>query len=92
MHYAIIGNAGNERQLLRCANTDQTGEITALGANCRVLANSVAHPNVDNSASFTINGDTVTIHLEIEYLNSALPDGGSRSTGVLASQVRLRNT
>jgi len=92
VHYALIGNAGNDRQLVRCVNTSQTNEIAALGSGCRVMANSVAHPNAGGLPLFSISGEVVTIHLEIEYLNSALPGGGSRSTGVLTSQVRLRNT
>lgn len=91
VHYTIIGVAGNGRQLVRCANTDQTTAITALGTNCRVLANSVAHPNAGSLDLFAFSGNNVIVNLEIKYLNSALPDGGSRSSGVLTSQVRLRN-
>jgi len=92
VHYSIIGNAGNERQLIRCTNVSQSGAITTLGASCRVLANHVSHPNSAGSAAFVWDAanNEVTINLEVLYLNSALPLG-RQSSGILTSRVALRN-
>jgi type II secretory pathway pseudopilin PulG len=92
VHYAIIGNAGNERQLIRCINDDELGEIVAFDDDCSVLANYVAHPNADNSDAFVWNAATgeVTTNIEVKYFNGALPTG-SVSSGVLSSTIALRN-
>ncbi|HEX9780595.1 MAG TPA: hypothetical protein VGB20_05205 [bacterium] len=92
VHYSIVGNAGNARQLIRCTDTNATGAVTAVVAGCRVLANHVRHPNAANSAAFVWDAANrmVTINLEIEYQNPALPTG-VRTTGVLTSRVALRN-
>ena len=92
VHYSIVGNAGNDRQLIRCRNPNELGAVTALGTGCRVLANHVRHPNGAGTDAFIWDQSNMvlTVHLEVEYQDSTLPTG-SRTTGVLTSRVRLRN-
>ena len=95
-HFAIIG-AGNNAQLIRWTDgAATTGPVLpCAGPTCRVLANNVntatsgfLATDISNPADFT--ADVVTLQLEILYTNPALP-GGSQRTGMLRSQVRLRN-
>jgi hypothetical protein len=92
VHYTVIGNAGEEQQLARCINADELGAINALDDDCWVLANHVANPNADGSDTFVWDAGTgeVTLNLEVEYQDEALPTG-SQSSGVLSSTVALRN-
>lgn len=92
VHYSIIGNAGNERQLIRCENNSELTAVTTLGNDCRVLANHVRHPNSDNSAAFVYNAadNTVTLNLEIQFLSEDLGTGGI-SSDVFSTVVSLRN-
>jgi Tfp pilus assembly protein PilW len=91
VHYALIPG-GDTTQLVRYRDTIEGGAapVSCVAPTCRVMANDV------NAAvtSFTWDSDpadrTVTINLEIQYQNAALPSGGQR-TGALTSRVRLRN-
>ena len=91
VHYAIIDAPTNTRQLIRCTNTSQSGAITAFGANCRVMANNIRHPNQTGTNAFIYAPGVVTVNLEIQYQSPMLPNGG-QTTGVLTSAVKLRNT
>jgi hypothetical protein len=95
VHYSLIGNAGNTRQLVRyVSNSVGSGPPNPCTAanNCRVLANDVRHPNANNSALFAYDAgnQAVVMSLQIEYANPLLPTGRSTSP-VLTSSVRMRN-
>ncbi len=86
-HFIITGTGADE-QLVRCdGSTAPTVAITDF-SGCRVLANHV------DGATSDLRWDNVarivTLNLEIEYAHSILPTG-SQTTGVLTSQVKLRN-
>jgi len=100
VHYAMIGTAPNQ-QLIRWRSAAGTPadlpvptSATCVAPDCRVLANnvkSVAFTATDTDATADGEADVVTVNIEVEYTNSMLP-GGSMTTGVLSSSVKLRNT
>ncbi len=89
VHYVITGQ-GNNVQLVRCLTSGQTDPMPASYAGCRVLANSVKGGTSSFSWDSAPANRTVTIRLEIETQNAALPTG-RQTTNVLTSQVKLRN-
>ena len=95
LHYAFVAS-GTNTQLVRYCDTAANG--TWIGAcvapMCRVLANHV-NPQTSGFLAVDTTGGTkpniVTLNLEIRYTNPSLPSG-TLSSGVLTSQVRLRNS
>lgn len=91
VHYSIIGAAGNNRQLIRCINTDETGAVEAYAAaSCRVLANAVLTTAGVDNFSYDANNRFVTINLQIEVIHPGLPTGRYTAPR-LTTRVRLRN-
>lgn len=92
VHYALVGAAGNTRQLIRCRDANEVGPITAYNSvSCRVLANYVRYSNASAQVFLYDSANRiVTINLQIEYADPKLPNG-RQVTPVLSSRVKLRN-
>lgn len=91
VHYSIVGAAGNNRQLIRCLNTNEAGAVAQFSAaSCRVLANYVVTSvGVDNFAYDPVNR-AVAITLQTQVTHPGLPTGRYTAPR-LTTQVRLRN-
>ena len=86
VHLVVTGD-GDGVQMVRCVTAGVVNPVTDF-TGCRVLANSVKGGT--SSFAYDAANRVVTLILEFEYRNSALP-GGRQTTSPLTARVRLRN-
>lgn len=87
VHLVVTGDIDGA-QFVRCVTAvavDPVADVTG----CRVLANNVK--GGASSFAWDAPNSVVTLTLEFEYRNPALP-GGRQTTSPLIARVRLRNT
>ncbi len=86
VHVAITG-AGDGVQLARCVTQALVNPVTDF-TGCRILANRVK----GGTSSFVYDAANrvVTMTMEFEYRNAALP-GGRQTTTPLTTRIKLRN-
>lgn len=86
LHLVITG-AGDNVQLVRCTTAALVNPVTDV-TGCRVLANRVKGGT--SSFVYDVANRVVTLTMEFEYQNAALP-GGRQTTTPLSTRVKLRN-